>query len=149
MELKIRELTVEDNRLLISLIRKLINEMKESWISTAVQVKDTNGKKSKDIEVSDIEKEEEKGAQIFHVIIEKVLESYTTDLTEWFSSLLGISTDEYLKLPFDTDLKIIDLIILDPNFKFFFQRLSDQFKLQKIFNNISTIVKERFDSLTG
>lgn len=146
MELKIRELTVEDNRFLVKLLRKLINEMKQSWISNAVQVQDTSMKKAK-TNTDDIEKNEEKAAEIFHVIIEKVFDSYTTDITEWFSSLLNISVDEYMKYPFDTDIKVIDLIILDPNFKFFFQRLSDQFKLQRIYNNISKLVRERFDSL--
>lgn len=146
MELKIRELTVEDNRFLVKLLRKLINEMKQTWISNAVQVQGSSGKQTKQ-GADDIEKNEEKAAEIFHVIIEKVFDSYTTDITEWFSSLLNVTVDEYMKYPFDTDIKVIDLIILDPNFKFFFRRLSDQFKLQRIYSNISKLVRERFDTL--
>lgn len=154
MELKIRELTVEDNRLLIKLLRKLIDDAKQSWISNVIKVQDKSIKKSKnenngknDNNNAESEKNEQAAIEVFYMIINKILDCYTEDITKWFASLLNISVDEYLKLPFDTDLKMIGFIQEDKNFKFFFPKLLQQFKLQKIYRSIIQNVKMRYGSL--
>jgi hypothetical protein len=147
MELKIREMKVSDSRVLIKIIKKLIKECKETWIENIVTV-DNNKQNKSESKDGDNTTSNAQAAEVFYSIIDKALETYTDDITEWFASLLNITKEEYYDLPFDTDYKVMVLISKNDVFRFFFQMLSERFKLKKVFENITSNLKEKYDTLT-
>lgn len=139
MEIKIRQLTLEDNRVLVNLIKRLTVETSEEWITKIV--------KSPDGESKGADGENNYGV-IFSLIVEKLISAFSEDLTKLFASLLNISVEDYLKLPFDTDMVIIEQIKKAPEFNGFFQKACVAFNLQRIIGNITKSVKKRLDSMT-
>lgn len=145
MEIKIRNLTVGDNRFLIRLINKLIKEYKENWIKDLIKPNKNKTekptKKETDEEVND--NIDDETSTVFLSIINSLIDHYTTEITEWFASLLSITPEEYDKLDFDTDAIVIDQIINQPKFKFFFQRVSAAFSQVKNLGDLLNIGKKK------
>lgn len=141
MEIKIRSLKVKDCRFLTKVLKRLISEMKETWIQNSVKInEDDSEDKSKE--------NTEKAGNFFLLIIEKALDCFDDDISDWLASLLDISIDDYLELPFDTDMKIFRQIIDDENFSFFLRKLLALFNLKDQSENIIRMLKERYDSTT-
>lgn len=137
MSIKIRKLTVGDNRFLIKLIDKLIKEFREVWLKDLI-------KQGKETDSSNKSDEENKAinTQIFYSVINLLLSHFSNEVTEWFASLLNISIEEYEKLDFSTDAIIIEQIINDESFQFFFQKAFALYNLKQKFGNFTNIGKK-------
>lgn len=145
MDLKIRNLKLKDNRLLVGLLKRLITEYKEDWLENAIQDTDIGDSNSPELNV---EEDSKKTNGAFLVVINKLIDVFSDDITKWFASLLDMTVEEYEELDFDTDLLIIEQLKEQPKFRFFFRRAFTMFNLQNIYERWSKILKERLDIIT-
>ena len=132
--LTIRPLTVRDTRHLAKLLKRLVKDAKQHWIETLIvpaaeSVQSGTGS-------ADSEEAETKYIRLFTGIMESLIETYEGDVTEWFASLCGVSVEDYLNLPFATDLQIIEQVKDSEAFKDFFSKACAMFKSNERFGGI-------------
>lgn len=142
-EIKIRGLTVNDCRMLQSLMEKFIADSNDKWLS-----KLTNGDES-EAESGSTDSGGGEMIALFVEIFQDVISKYHSEVTEWFSSLIGVTVEAYGELPFDTDMVIIEQISGAEEFTNFFRKALVVFKLKKIFGNGIEKAKEKFASTIG
>jgi hypothetical protein len=143
-ELKIRSLQVEDCRTLARLIAGLVDDTKNKWIENIVRPQLVE---SEDEAKETLEKESiEKFVSLFASVLKLIVERFENEVTEWFASLLGVSAEEYLKLPFDTDLVVIEQIISSDRFPDFFSRACALYRGQEMLRNAVKKIKAMFGS---
>lgn len=97
----IRKLTVKDRKKLSSLILKLVSKFDRKELIQLI-----SSESSKDVE----EKDDSKFVTFAIGVMKNIVDSFDTEVTEWFADLCGLSIDAFEKLPFDTEMKIIKLI---------------------------------------
>ena len=145
-ETTIRKLTVADNRRLEGMIRKLIKTEEGKWLQHIVKAAKSENENS----AGDEAEEMAKYYRLFGDIIDMLFEFFHSDIEEWFVSLVGVSSvEEYHKLPFDTDMAVIEQIKEAPEFQSFFSKACAVFKMKSWLGNIIAVVKRNFDSTTG
>lgn len=141
-EINIRTLTVADSRVLVGLLSKLLKSG-YSWVGNIVTIAKSSGNEGEE-RLDSIEKY----YQIFESIIGELTSNYVNDLTEWFASLVGVSVDDYQKLPIESDLIVIEQLKSSGEFKSFFLKACAVFSLKEKFQNLISNAKKKFDSLT-
>lgn len=134
-ELKIRELWVSDNRKIVDLLKRFATETHNEWI-TALRGPSEGEKPTGDGDM----------VKFFVDMINNLLSMYQNEMTEIFAGLLGVTVEEYQKLPFDTDMVVIEQIKSAPGFLSFFQKACVVFNLQKVFGPVLKNLKEKLDS---
>jgi hypothetical protein len=141
MNLKIRKLTVSDNRLLVKLIKKMISDSKDTWIENIVTTSDSS------VSAADDETIGRQYVKIFSIILNSLIEKFESDITEWFASLLSISVEEYKNLDFDTDINVVSQIKDAKEFNDFFRNACVVFNVKNLSEKITKILKGKFGSL--
>ena len=129
-EIKIRPLTVKDRKKLSSLIQKLSEKVGgQSWMNL-ISSQVTKMKENPENDGEDTGNEDY--IQIGLKVLRNVLEILEEETQEWFSDLIGVTIDEFLDLPIDTEIEIIDQIINAQEASSFF------IKALQLFNRIKT-----------
>jgi hypothetical protein len=117
---KIRNLRYGDCIVVAKLIWKLVDKVKDlsdifNLISAEISSKLKNtGEETVDVKVTDTYVKV--GSQLLNLLIQYLED----DLNEWFGSLLCISKDELLEMPFDTPFLIIEQLLNYPEADSFF-----------------------------
>lgn len=132
-EIKIRPLTVGDNRILQNLMERFVEDSKNKWLTTMVKPESKN--------TGDTEGDGGEMISFFVDIFQDIFTKYRTDATEWFADLIGVTVEKYKAMPFNTDMVIIDQIKEADEFKDFFTRACLTFKLKRFIGNISEKLK--------
>lgn len=141
MNIKIRPLKIKDGLALIKIMRRLISEMKQTWLSGIVSDK---AKPAKDV---DKEEELQQLGQVLVSVIEKALQFADEDVTGWFASLCEVTYDEFSEYPINAHTEVIKQIKEDDNFKDFLSGLSAVFNVKEILLNAQKALKDRFPSI--
>jgi len=113
MDIKIRSLTIWDQRLLASMIKKVGEKAGNDQLLN-IMVKGTANKNEE--KASD----DSTYITILIKVLDLLLSTLESDVTPWLANLLGVSPEEYMRLPFDTDVKVIQQIIDAPEITSFF-----------------------------
>lgn len=130
-EIKIRSLTVNDRKRLSSLIQKLADKVGDRSMLNMIssQIKDSGA-------VGDSNTEKEDGyTQVGIKILLKIVEILETETHAWFADLIGVTEEEFLKLPMDTEMIIIEQIVNAQEASSFFTKALQLFKRIKQFQN--------------
>jgi hypothetical protein len=131
---KMRPLTVADLRTLTAIIKRLVTEGKQTFFASIIVPGAGDGK---------AEDENNSGyVSLFADILVKASDIYAAEVTAWFASLLGVTAEEYMALPFDTDLQVIQQITEDPQFSGFFTKACAMFKLKEKYGHLWSRLKE-------
>jgi hypothetical protein len=146
-EIQIRKLTVADCRKLVAMLRSLAAKAQGAWIKTLIKPVPATAQVEPEDEELDAEGVE-RMARLFLGLLDMLLEEFEGDVTEWFASLCGVSVEEYLRLPIDTDLIVIEQIKSAEEFPAFFERACAVLKLQGRFGGLAKSVKNLFASTT-
>ncbi len=129
-EIKIRSLTVKDRKKLSALIQQLAETVGDrslfGMISSQIQ-------KTKQPENPDDLQEDY--IQIGLNILKKVLEVLEDETHDWFADLIGVSRDEFIALPFDTETEIIEQIVNSREVSSFFTKALQLFSRIKKYQN--------------
>jgi CRISPR/Cas system-associated exonuclease Cas4 (RecB family) len=142
MTIKIRELKIKDGRALVKIMRKLISDIKQVWLSGIV----SDSPKKEDQKPDDDNLE--KLGIVFVDVIEKGLQYIDEDITEWFASLCNMTVEEYLEnAPINAEFEIIKQIKGDEKFKDFLSGLSAVFNVDALLSKASSAMKDRFPSV--
>lgn len=129
-EIKIRPLTIKDRKRLSTLIQKLAETAGDRslfrMISSQIQsVKQPDADQGA----------EEDYVQIGLKILKKILEVLEEETHDWFADLIGVSRDEFLDLPMDTEAVIIEQIIASREASSFFTKALQLFNRIKQYRN--------------
>jgi hypothetical protein len=133
-EIKIRRLTVADRKRLSTLIDKLAETVGDNSLLNMISSTVTNNSQSspengeKNGENTSEEEKEENFIQIGVKILQALVQKLEEETHEWFSELIGVSQEEFLSLPFDTELKIIDQMVNAQESSSFFTIASGLYK---------------------
>jgi hypothetical protein len=143
--IRIRKLTAGDARRLTGFIKRLIDEAKQAWLANII--KPVKAKPQETAELSD--GDQEKIASLFAEIVRMICDRYETDVTDWFADLLSITREQYLDLPFDTDIVVIDQIVNAEEFKSFFTKALRVFNVQGKFGKAWSNLSEKYGFTIG
>lgn len=142
-EIKIRKLEVSDLYKFIAILDKLIKSG-DKWIGKIISLS-SDATKGKENGVENVERY----YSLFSEITCLMIATYSNDLSEWFASLAGVSVEEYKRLPFDTDMVIIEQFKEADEFKSFFSKAFAVFNLKKKFGDLISKARTDFGSLTS
>lgn len=145
-KIKIRKLKVSDRKRLSALIKALAETAKDesllNVISSALSASPVSG---------DNDKEENKEESIILVGI-KMLQSLLSILEEetqaWFMNLIDVTKEDFLNLPIDTEMIIIEQLVESAEAKSFFTIASRLYSKIELLQNKFTVTKGKFDSKT-
>lgn len=145
-DITIRPLTVYDRQTLTELIKKLSSKTGYEKIVTAIPAQlektEENGE--------NVEIDKNKSDDTVYSLISSVLYGIVTwvndDVSIWFADLLGISLDEFKKLPFDTEMKIVEQMLNQESFKDFFIKASGLLSSIPGSKNLLNTLKTQFVS---
>jgi hypothetical protein len=132
--LKIRPLKVADLRTLTAIIKRLVAESKQTFLSSIIVPGAGSGDSDDDGNAGYV--------SLFTDILVKASDVYAEDVTAWFASLLGVTAEEYMALPFDTDLLVVQQITEDSQFSGFFTKACAMFKLKEKYGHLWSRLKE-------
>lgn len=126
---KIRDLTVEDRDWLSGLIKKLVVRLGNDELLKLL-VSDNEAAAETD-EASVEDTKSKRYALLVIKIIEMMIDVIGDDVREWFASLYGVTPEEFKKLPFDTELIILEQLadVEDAN-RFFSRALALSSRIQ-------------------
>jgi hypothetical protein len=148
-EYKIRELTRQDRVILTSIFKRVIKTLNREDLMSIFKSVDTDEiLKSKDMETDNIPNEEEVGAKIISIALEIISDSMDildSDVGEWFSSLLGVSVEDFDKLPISIELDILDQLGAAPEAVDFFGRCWERAKKISWLESLSKIGKQKLN----
>jgi hypothetical protein len=134
-EIKIRALTVADRDWLSDLIKKLVAQLGANEI-LRYMVSD-NDSESTDKPEEQPKEENKQYALLVVEIIKMMIDVIGDDVRKWFASLINVSVEEFKKLPFDTELIIIEqLIALEESNRFFSRALALSSKIKVFVNGL-------------
>jgi hypothetical protein len=111
-----------------------IRQLKTSDVFTVIgMLKKISNTKLSNLFVSDTESKEEKSddnqsVQLGIMVLTELYENVIGDLQEWFASLINKTVEEYMEMPVNTTLDIIDFLVEDPGAKGFFSRALQLYK---------------------
>lgn len=122
--IKIRPLKIADAKRVIDLILKAAKKS-GSRITEVL-----SGEKSSDTPKGDIE-----AARIAlgFSVLQELYESVTDDLLAWFADLCGVSVDQYMELPINTTLDVMEYLIEGEENERFFTRVFQLVNKMKAF----------------
>lgn len=120
-EIKIRLLTVADRKRLSSLIKRLTSTTGDdsfvTMISSAITAR-AEAKDSKDKEI--ISGKTTTAIQVGLKIIQLLLEFLEEETHTWFADLVNVEKEEFLKLPIDTEMIILEQMVTSEESSNFF-----------------------------
>lgn len=125
-EIKIRTLQVADRKRMSSMIeeladiaghKSLLNKISSAISTTAEGKSGTDGKNG-----------EESAIKLGIDLLTTLLKTMEEETHEWFSELIGVGKEEFLELPIDTELIIIDQMISSEEASSFFTIASQLYK---------------------
>jgi hypothetical protein len=135
--LEIRKLTNKDLFKVIEMLSKIAGTAGRE-LSGMITSKKAEAPKNL-IEKAEAEKQqEEMGLQIAMVIFETCFRHVQQDLIDWFASLCDMPTEEYLNLPPETTLQIMEQLTQAQEATSFFTRAWELSKLMKLLGSPST-----------
>lgn len=120
--MQIRKLTVKDRKIFTGLIKKLVEKTGEKDLLKLIKSSS---------EISEDEPVDNKNSFAISIAIKifnSLLDVLNEEVTEWFSDLIGISKEEFDKLPLNTELEIIKQIIESEDFVSFLSTASSIYK---------------------
>jgi hypothetical protein len=141
-ELKIRKLKVRDNRLLQGMLRSLIKDSGQAWISKLMRPTVENDEKTTETD------DGTRFIGLFVDIIVLLSEKYETQVTAWFADLCEMTVEQYYDLDFDADVIVVKQISEAEEFSSFFSKAWVMFKETKLYENAMKKIEERFGSMT-
>jgi hypothetical protein len=141
---QIRRLTARDRVTLTNIFKKAIIELKDDSIKRLISSNKTSASDSVDEST-----EESIGKVVIEIgasIIEKSLDILNEDLRDWFCDLLKITEDEFLDLPFDAEVQIVEQIRADPAAGNFFTTCWRRANLMHALETPLKLLREKYDS---
>ena len=140
-ELKIRKLKISDRKRLSALISKLINKTGDDSIANIISsaVTETANK-------SDDSKQPMSHVQVGIKIMSTLLNVLEEETQDWFADLVGVKKEEFLELPIDSEVQIIEQIINAEESSSFFTTASRVYKKINVLKNKFVGAKEGSDT---
>jgi hypothetical protein len=117
--MKIRKLTVADRKRLTSLIKKLTDTTGDKSL-----LKIISSTRAATVSSETEDSEQDSSILVGLNLLKALLETLETETQEWFSSLIGVTVDEFYNLPIDTEALIIQQIVEAEEIKSFFTIVS-------------------------
>jgi len=131
--IQIRPLTIQDRKKLSAMIQKLAVMVGDQSMLNLIS---SQIGKAKAAEAVDNEKSSaEIYTQVGLTILRKILEVLEEETHEWFSDLIGVTKEEFLQLPIDTEVIIIQQIVDSAEASSFFTKALQLFSRIKQFQN--------------
>lgn len=119
--MQIRRLTVKDRKIFTNLIKKLVEKTGEKDLLRIIR--------SSTEETEENESDKSSFAISIAIrIFNSLLEVLNEEVTEWFSDLIGVSKEEFDKLPITTEIEIVKQIIESEDFVSFLSTASSIYK---------------------
>ena len=148
-KIKIRKLTNKDFRVLKKFLSELTQKAEYDWFKSAIRESSPNAPDQVD---GDSKAEEVKNGEVmlrlFAAAIRGICQYFDDEVTGWFADLCGCTVDDYLDLPFGTDLLVIEAIKESEEFNDFFSKACALFNLQNLFGKVWQKLKTTYDSMT-
>ena len=120
--MNIRPLTTADMFAVVGMLKKITNtKLSNIFVSDDTALKGKN--------------DTEKSISMGILVLSELYDNLTPDLQNWFASLLEKSKEEYMKMPADTTLEIIDYLIENEDAKRFFSRALQVYKKISVLGN--------------
>jgi len=114
----IRPLTVRDRDFLTEIIKKFVSELGSNEL-LKLMVSDPQAPQA----TSEEDPNDKRYALLVIEIIKRMIDVTGNDLRGWFASLIGCSIEEFLDLPIDTEIDILEQLVEMENSNRFFSRL--------------------------
>lgn len=138
-EIKIRKLKVSDRKRLSKLVTKLADVMGDESLLNVISSAAPEAK----AESGAAEGGEDNAVKIGIKVIRLLLETLEDETHAWFSDLIGVKPEQFLDLPLDTELKILDQLVNASEASNFFTLASQLYKktekLRGKFNGAKTV----------
>lgn len=116
-EIKIRPLLRKDRKTVAGLIKKLVDKIGSSSLLTLISSDVATGKKT----VASVESDtDQKLINIGVQMVKQMFEAIEDDVAAWFADLIGVTVEDFDKMPFDVEIKIIEQIVAAPEAADFF-----------------------------
>lgn len=129
-EIKIRALTIKDRKRLSTLVQKLAETAGDRSLLRMISSQIQSVKQSETAG-----NPEEDYIQVGLKILKRILEVLEEETHEWFADLIGVSREEFLNLPMDTEAVIIEQIINSREASSFFTKALQLFNRIKQYRN--------------
>jgi len=121
---KIRELTTGDMFAVVAMLKKCAGSRLSSLI-----VSDESAVKGKT--------DEQKAMSLGLLVLSELYDNLIDDLQKWFASLVGKTVEEYMAMPIETTLDIIDYLVDNEIAKSFFSRALQVYKKMSALGNVT------------
>ena len=145
-EIKIRKLKISDRKRLSALISKLINNTGDDSITNIISSSVTDQKEKGEAEKSG--KVSSGSIQLAIRVIKTLLVVLEKETQEWFADLVGVSEEEFLELPCDTEMSILEQIVEAEEASSFFTIASRLYSKIEKFQNKFGGAKEKLGTKT-
>jgi len=129
-EIKIRALTVRDRKRLSALVQQLATTIGDRSLVNMI-----SSQIAKKAEVQESGPAEEDYVQVGLTILRKLLEVLEDETHDWFSDLIGVTREQFVDLPFDTEALIIEQIVEANEVSSFFTKALQLFSRIKQYQN--------------
>jgi hypothetical protein len=148
-KIKIRKLTNKDFRVLKKFLSELTQKAEYDWLKSAIRESSPNSPEQSEGGTGTEEvKNGEVMVRLFAAAIRGICQYFDDEVTGWFADLCGQTVEDYLELPFGTDLCVIEAIKESEEFKDFFSKACALFNLQSLFGKVWQKLKTTYDSMT-
>ena len=148
-KIKIRKLTVADRKTLSNLIKNLADTVGDASLFNLISSAVTASPEAKENRSEKAEETKEDSAiQIGIKVLQALLDTLENDTHTWFSELIGVSKEDFLKLPIDTEAVIIEQIVESEEASSFFTIASRLYKKIDSLQNKFTATRGKSDSVT-
>jgi len=131
--IQIRPLTIQDRKKLSAMIQKLAAMVGDQSMLNLISSQIGKGK------AADPAENEKSSAEVYTqvglTILRKILEVLEEETHEWFSDLIGVTKEDFLNLPIDTEVVIIQQIVDSAEASSFFTKALQLFNRIKQFQN--------------
>jgi uncharacterized protein YjgD (DUF1641 family) len=137
----IRPLIRKDRKRVTAMIKKVITETRDEAIQNLIS--------SESPQVENETEAEHWGVTITDIgvdILVKGIEFLDDDIGEWFADLLGVSMEEFDKMPADIEIQVFKQIKERPEASAFFTRAWQSAKLTRVLETGLQMLKDQFTS---
>ena len=131
-EIKIRVLKVADRKRLSAMIEKLVDVAGDDSLLNKISSAISSLKGKDEVEGKE---SEESAIKVGIEILTTLLKTLESETHEWFSELISVSKEEFLELPIDTELIIIDQIVKSKESSNFFTIASQLYSKIELLQN--------------
>lgn len=139
--MKIRQITIADNDKLADILVSLAEHVDFEAIKKL---------REPDPERDDVSQTDDSTMiDYFKELIAGALRVQRVELRTWFSDLLNVSVDEYMTLPFDTDVDVIQQLVDQKGFVSFFVKACAVFRINGVLSKVSNRIKTAFATISS